>query len=162
MCVMLSLKAATVAPREYRRCKGFCDNKGVIFHCNKPSEKAKLNQSSDDLVHICKELLRGLPMKVYFGYVRGYADRHTPFELLTLAQQLNVIADKLAQEVLVSSLENERHIDSFFPFETIRVFDNSTKEKGISEISKNLARWRSERVARTCYSWIAFPGDAHE
>ena len=79
-------------------------------------------------------------MKVYFGYVRGHADRHTPFDRLTLAQQLNVIADKLAQEVLVSSLENERHIDSSFPFETIRVFDKSTKEKGIGEMSKNLAR----------------------
>ena len=60
-------------------------------------------------------------MKVYFGYVRGHADHHTPFEHLTLAQQLNVIADKLAQEVLVSSLENERHVESSFPFETIWV-----------------------------------------
>jgi len=35
---------------------------------------------------------------------------------MTLAQQLNVMADKLAQqEVLVSSLENGRQIDSSFP-----------------------------------------------
>ena len=79
-------------------------------------------------------------MMVYFGYVRGHADRHAPFERLTLAQQLNVTANKLAQEVLVSSLKNERHIDSSFPFETIRVFDSSTKEKGIGEMTKNLAR----------------------
>ena len=84
--------------------------------------------------------------------MRGHADRHTPFEHLTLAQQLNVIADKLAQEVLVSSLGNERHIDSSFPFERIRVFDKSTKEEGIGEMSKNLARWRSEMVARTYYA----------
>ena len=69
---------------------------------------------------------------------------HTPFEHLTLAQQLNVTVDKFAQEALVSSLENKRHIDSFFPFETIRVFDRSTKEKSIGEMSENLARWRIE------------------
>ena len=152
MCVLLLLKAATVAPREYRRCKGSCDNEGVIFHCNKLDERVKMNQSSDDIVRICKELLRGLPMKVYFGCVRGHADQHTLFEHLTLAQQLNVIADKLAQEALVSSLINERHIDSSSPFETIQVFDRSTKEKSISEISENLARWRSEMVARTYYA----------
>ena len=84
MCVLLLLKAVTVVNREHRRCKGFCDNEGVIFHSNKPSEKVKLDQSSDDLVRICKELLRGLPMKVYFGYVRGHAYRHTPFARLTL------------------------------------------------------------------------------
>ena len=67
ICVLLLLKAATVVPREYRRCKGFCENEDVIFHCNKPDDKVKLNQSSDDLVRICKELLGSLPMKVYFG-----------------------------------------------------------------------------------------------
>ena len=72
MCVLLLF--ATVVPREYRRCKEFCDNECVIFHFNKPDEKVKLDQSSDDLVRICKELLRSLPMKVYFGYVRGHAD----------------------------------------------------------------------------------------
>ena len=152
MCVLLLLKAATVAPREYRRCKGFCDNECVTFHCNRPDEKVKLNQSSDDLVRVYKELLRSLPMKVYFDYVREHADRHTSFEHLILAHQLNVMTEKLAQEVLVSSHENERHIDSSFPFETIRVFDKSTKEKGIGQMSKNLARWRSEMVARTYYA----------
>ena len=98
MCALLLLKAVTVVTREYRRCKGFCDNEGVIFHYNNIDEKVKLKQSSDDLVRICKELLRSLPMKVYFGYVRGHADRHTPFEHLTLAQQLNVIADKLVSD----------------------------------------------------------------
>ena len=91
-------------------------------------------------------------MKVYFGYVRGHADRHTSFEHLTLAQQLNDIADKLAPEVLVSSLRNECHIDSFFPFETIQIFDKSTKENSVGEISKNLARLRSEMVARAYYA----------
>ena len=86
MCVLLLLKAATVMPREYRRCKGFCDKEGVIFHCNKPDERVKLNQSSNDLVRICKKLLRSLPMKMYFSYVKGHADRLTPFEHLTLAQ----------------------------------------------------------------------------
>ena len=98
MCVLLLLKAATAVPREYSRCNGFCDNEGVISHCNEPDERVKMGQSSDDLVRICKELLKGLPMKVYFGYVRGHADRHTPFKNLTLAQQLDVIADELAQE----------------------------------------------------------------
>ena len=91
-------------------------------------------------------------MKVYFGYVRGHADRHTPFKHQTLAQQLNVIADKLAQEVLVPSLVNERHIDSSFPFETIKIFDKTTKEKGIDKMRENLARWRSKMVARTYYA----------
>ena len=76
MCVLLLLKAATVEPREYRRCKGFYDSEGVILYCNKPNEKVELDQSSDNLIHICKELLRGLPIKVYFGSVRGHADRH--------------------------------------------------------------------------------------
>ena len=52
--MLLLLKAAAVVSRKYRRCKGCCDNKGVIFHCNKPDEKIKLNRSSDDLVRICK------------------------------------------------------------------------------------------------------------
>ena len=91
-------------------------------------------------------------MKMYLGYVRGHADRHTLFEHLTLAQQLNVIADNLTQEVLVSSLGNERHIDSSFTFETIRVSDKSTKEKGIGKMSENLTRWRSKIVARTYYA----------
>ena len=152
MYVLLLLKAATAAPREYRRCKDFCDNEGVIFHCNKPEERVKLGQCSDDLVRICKELLKGLPMKVYFGYVRGHADRQTPFEHLTLAQQLNIIADKLAQDSLVLSLETERHIDGSFPFETIRVFDRSSREKSVGKMSEDLARWRSEMVARTYYA----------
>ena len=54
--------------------------------------------------------------------------------------------------MLVSSLGNEHHIDSSFPFETIWVFDKSTKEKGIGKMSKNLARWRSKMVARTYYA----------
>ena len=53
---------------------------------------------------------------------------------------------------MVSSLGNERHIDSSFPFETIRVFGKSTKEKSIGEMTENLARWRSEMVARTYYA----------
>lgn len=71
-------------------------------------------------------------MKVYFSYVRGYADKNIPYKHLMLAQQLNVEADRISQPTLMPSLTvgcciNGQH----FPFETVRVINKSTKEKSI-------------------------------
>ena len=76
LCCLLTVKAASDSGPGHGTCTGYCDNKGVVLHCamSKKHDKLKRNQSRDNLVRLCKELLRGMEIGVKYRHVRGHMD----------------------------------------------------------------------------------------
>ena len=68
LCCLLVVKAASESGSNKGRCKGYCDNKGVVLHCANSTKKnkIKIKQSQDDPVRLCKELLCGMSINVTY------------------------------------------------------------------------------------------------
>ena len=56
-----------------------------------------------------------------FKYVKGHQDKHVPYRLLTLEQQLNVDMDKLAKKTLKRAIRRKCFITSTLPLEKVRL-----------------------------------------
>ena len=140
ICVLLLLKAETRRQQAHACCKGYCDNLGVIFYCKNAEKQLKLGQCLDDLIRVCKAILKDLPMNVHFSHVRSHADKNIPYEHLTLAQRLKVDVDDMAQTRLITSMTTQGFIENHFPYEIVRVTNKDTTEKGIGDMSENLAQ----------------------
>ena len=76
------------------------DCKGVITHGNDPKQTLKHDQAHADLILAMQEMIKLLPIRARFKYVRGHLDEHIPRDLLTPIQRLNCNADKLAKRAL--------------------------------------------------------------
>ena len=76
LCCLLIVKAASDSGSGHGTCTGYCDNKGVVLYCaaSKKHDKLKRNQSQDDLVRLCRELLQGMTIGVKYRHVRGHMD----------------------------------------------------------------------------------------
>ena len=90
----LSKSSAAIKVRAYSDCKG------VITHGNDIEKMLKQGQAHIDLICAIRRLVRDLPVKVTFIYVPSHRDKHVPYELLTIEQQLNCDMDRLAKKVL--------------------------------------------------------------
>ena len=66
-------------------------------------------------------------MTVTYVHVYGHQDDKIPWDDLTLQQQLNVLADKLAKDVLDRAVRDNLFIMSLFPLESFRVMVNGKK-----------------------------------
>ena len=81
----------------------------------------KQGQAHVDLICVIRKLVDNLPVNVTFIHVPGHRDRHVPYELLTIEQQLNCNMDKLAKKVLKRAIKRNAFIISAFPLEPLQI-----------------------------------------
>jgi hypothetical protein len=63
-----------------------------------------------------------LSLDVRYVHIYGHSDDQLRFDQLTLPQQLNVMADKLAKECLLESIRNNTRYGPTYPDEPIRIW----------------------------------------
>ena len=109
LCCLLIVKAASESGADRGTCKAYCDNKGVVPHCmrSKRHDKLKQNQSQDDLVRLCKELLRGMEINIKYRHVKGHMDDLMETHQMFLQEDLNVEADDKADISLKKSVRED-------------------------------------------------------
>jgi hypothetical protein len=73
-----------------------CDNMGVVIHGNERNRSLKEAQTQADIIRCFPSVLAGLPLDITYEHVYGHQDDTIPWDSLTLLQQLNTIADRLA------------------------------------------------------------------
>ena len=117
MCILLIIKAAMTDRTQTGRCRAYCDNKGVVLHCNNPRRKLKERQSQSDLVHLCQQLIRDNNINVDYRHVYGHMDDILNWDKLSLPERLNIVVDKLAEKALLAAMVNKRFVKPFYPFE---------------------------------------------
>jgi hypothetical protein len=72
----------------------YCDNQSLL------KNEEKFYTRDHDVIMTLSALRTKLTFRLALLHVRGHQDKHCEFELLTRPQQLNVLADQLATEVL--------------------------------------------------------------
>ena len=113
--------------KTYLPVKSGCDNMGVVIHANDINRDLPANQAQFDVIKCFKETLREIPTSILYEHILGHQDDKVEFKQLPLLAQLNVIADHLAKEVLISSINTNTFIISEFPHEQIRVYCDGVK-----------------------------------
>ena len=99
----------------------YTDCKGVIRQGNNPKRKLKHDQAHADLILTMREMIKLLPIRVRFKYVRGHLDKHIPRDLLTPIQRLNCDADKLAKRALRRAIRENRFINCVFSHDPVTI-----------------------------------------
>jgi hypothetical protein len=84
----------------------FCDNMGVVSHGNNCYECLPERQVQVDLINLIRRNLSTLNSSVKYTHLYGHLDEALGFAELTLPQQLNVMADKLANESIQSHVQS--------------------------------------------------------
>jgi hypothetical protein len=153
LCCLLIVKAAANSGTGRGTCAGYCDNKGVVLHCagSKKHDKLKSKQSQDDLVRLCKEMLRGMDIDVNYHHVRGHMDDLLRRDQMTLQEDLNVEADDLADKALRKAIRTDSNMCQALPYEQIKVVDRETGEKATGSIATALSKWRGRRMCRALF-----------
>ena len=97
LCCLLLVKTAAESGEGHGKCEGYCDNKGVVFHCAGSTKQSKMKpkQSQDDLVRLCKKLLKGMSIDVTYHHVKGHMHDILRKDHLSLEESLNVKAEHL-------------------------------------------------------------------
>ena len=154
LCCLLIVKAASDSGTGRGTCTGYCDNKGVVLHCagSKKHCKLKMKQSQDNLVRLCKELLRGMNIDVKYHHVRGHMDDLLRQDQITLQEDLNAEADDQADKALRKAVRNDTNMIPVLPYAQIKVVDKETGEKAIGSIATALSKWRGRRMCRILFN----------
>ena len=154
LCCLLIVKVASKIVTGRGKCNGYCDNKGVVLHYTGPRKQVKMRakQSQDDLVRLCKELLRGMAISVTYHHVRGHLDDIMRRDHLCLEEDLNLDADELAKEALKKAVREDTNINPNLPYEQIKVIDKKTGQKAVGSISNNLFKWQGRRICRYLFA----------
>eukprot|EP00956_Cyclotella_meneghiniana_P003395 scaffold4090_cov21-Cyclotella_meneghiniana.AAC.1 len=97
-----------------------CDNMGVVGHGKNRDRPLKDKQKQADLIRCFRAILAKCTVAIAYAHVYGHQDDKIPWDDLTLQQQLNVLADKLAKDVLDKAVRDNLFISSLFPFESFR------------------------------------------
>ena len=128
LCCLLIVKVASDSGSGRGTCTGYCDNKGVVLHCAgaKKHEKLKRKQSQDDLVRLCKELLRGMEVDVKYCHVKGHMNDLLRKDQMFLQEYLNVKADDLADKALRKAVRDNTSMSPVLPYEQIKGIDRET------------------------------------
>ena len=88
MCILLIIKAAATDHTQTGRCRVYCDNKGVVIHCNNPRIKLKESQSQSDLVHMCQQLIHDTSINIDYQHVFCHMDNILNWNKLSLPESL--------------------------------------------------------------------------
>ena len=122
-----------------------CDNIGAVGHGNNRGKSLKDAQVQADVIRCFRAILADVSFDITYEHVLGHQDDKVAWAVLTLVQQLNVVADKVAQDYLVRAIHSGRFISSYFPFESFRVIVDG--KKCTSSITEALYRsWGREEA----------------
>ena len=127
----------------------FCDNLGVIHHASHPESPIKDKQPQSDVLTIFTQNLAKITIPWSYHHVYSHLDDTTEFQLLSLPEQLNVMADKLAKEALLEAVKTGQYCKPYFPNESIRVLINGAK--ATTSIKAHLYQAWGQQVARDLF-----------
>jgi hypothetical protein len=137
----MGLEGRTLRPKHSR-----CDNMGIVGHCNDINCSLPENQKQADIIRSLCRSLAELPVKVQYEHVHGHQDDVIPFENLSLMEQLNVVADRDAKEVLFETVEHQQFITPDWPYEGVRIYVGG--EKVTSLIKTTLYNSWGRKIAK--------------
>ena len=115
----------------YQRATIICDNQGVIYHGDYPTQSLKEKQAQVDILRIFKDIVSSHPFPIFYQWVKSHHDDKNDWEELTLVEQLNVLINWLAKEVLISAVEKNRFINNTFSGEKMKIYTDQGKITGL-------------------------------
>ena len=125
----------------------YCDNMGVVQHGNARHKPLPEKQPQADLIYQLRHNLDRLPIDVTYIHVYGHLDDQQQFQQLSLPQQLNVMADKIAKECLLANIAQDTKHGPSYPEEHIRIWIGG--EKITSSIKDHLYKSWGHKVVKT-------------
>jgi hypothetical protein len=105
----------------------YCDNMGVVTHGNNPYRSLPEKQPQADILLPFRSNLLSLAPGIKYQHVFGHSDLETDFSLLTIPEQLNTIADKLAQDSLRDRSLTGPYSLTTYPNEPVRIYIDRQK-----------------------------------
>jgi hypothetical protein len=105
----------------------FCDNMGVVRHGNNVYRPLSESQAQADLLTLLRRNILVSELKVTYVHVYGHLDDNTSFSELSLPQQLNVMADKLARDHLLAQVALGTAWGPTYPHEPVRIWLSQKK-----------------------------------
>lgn len=139
----------------------FCDNMGVVSHCNNRHQSLPEQQVQADLIALIRRNLFTKQYSVECTHVFGHLDDTLGFAELTLPQQLNVMADKLAKVSLQMHVTRGMSHGPSYPQESMRIWIRGIK--ATSSVRTLLYNTWGAEMARSLFqrrrivSWYTFP-----
>ena len=100
---------------------------GVIHHASHPDSSISSKQSQADVLLAFTKNLSTSSLKWQYHHIYSHMDDTSEFKNLSLPEQLNVMADKLAQEALLEAMETSRFCKPLYPNEHLRIFIDDKK-----------------------------------
>ena len=71
---------------------------------------------------------------------------------MLLQEELNVDADKLADDSLRHAVKEDKCMSPNLPYEQIKITDKETGQKAIGSVSDSISKWRSRRMCKLLFS----------
>lgn len=109
-----------------------------------------MKQSQSDIILLCKQLVRELPVDIKWKHVFGHLNEILRWDQLTEVQNLNVLVDSIAKKALMKAIVNREFISTSYPFEEIVLTCGGRKSVGAT--AANISRWQGYKAARRYYA----------
>lgn len=100
----------------------FCDNMGVVSHGNDIYKPPPERQAQCNLLILLWQNILLSELSVKYTHVYGHLDNDKAFSELSILQQLNVMADKLAKECLVTQVAKGVTWGSTYPHKPVWIW----------------------------------------
>jgi hypothetical protein len=97
----------------------FCDNLGVIHHAHNITRPLPEKQTQTDVLSSFRHNLAAVKMKWTYTHVQSHQDDIHSIDELPIAQQLNILADALAKQALVTAHSTKCYSKPEYPGENI-------------------------------------------
>ena len=97
----------------------FCDNRGVISHCNSSLVSLSEKQTQADLIRLAKHLSATNPSRTTWRWVEGHAVERKGWDNCSLSERLNAHADRLAKDSLLRAISGGHIMEGDFPLEPV-------------------------------------------
>ena len=127
----------------------YCDNMGVIKHANNKSKPLSEKQPQLDALLSFRHLLTSTKTNWKYDYVESHLDTTHSIDHLPIPQRLNVWADNLAKNALITAHRTNRYTKPEYPGETVRLFLDG--HKVTSSIKRALYSSWGTRVAKPLF-----------
>jgi hypothetical protein len=116
---VLHTLASLVSPNRTHTYEIFCNNTGVVTHGNGAQRPLPETQSQRDLLTLLQRNISLSRLHVKYTHVYGHLDDDIQFSELSLPQQLNVMADKLAKDCLLNHIKKDFAWGPTYPHEPV-------------------------------------------
>jgi hypothetical protein len=127
----------------------YCDNMGVVHHASHPDSSTSSKQSQADVLLAFTNNLKMSSLQWQYHHVLSHLDETAEFKDLSVPEQLNVLADKLAKDALLESIDKSQFCKPFYPNEHMRIFIGG--EKVTTSIKSTLYKSWGRCVARELF-----------